>query len=220
MRGGKPRRAIMAAFRAPPARPTTSVAATAAAMGQCASRQSEPSTTAARPIMEPAGRSIPPVMMTAVRARASRPTSTPRRATSNAFARERKWLPVSVNTAPSKRRTPTSASSLVAKKRRRHGSSVAGGGMEDSGSAMVLEASQGHVRGQRGQDDRALDGLLPERLRARERERGADGAEDGHAHERAAQAAAAARDRGAAHDHGRDGLELETRAHVARDGGE
>src|SRR5690242_20644329 len=64
------------------------------------------------------------------------------------------------------------------------------------------------------QDNCALDGLLPVRLRMEEDQRGGDRPEEEHAHERADQRAAAAGDRHAAHHHRGDHLELEARALV------
>src|SRR5438132_2353376 len=222
--GGKPRRATIAALSAPPRRPTANAAPTAAAMGQWASCQSDPSTTADNPIIDPTDRSMPPVMMTAVSARASKPSSTLRRVISKAFARLRKWLPERPNTPHSTRRTASSTSSLAGSHRWRHGASVPSGrdsAASDAGAGrdpgMVLEPSQDGIRGQRGEDDRALNGLLPERIHSQEDERGADGAQQRRTHERARQTPAPARDGGAADHHRCDRLELQADPEVARD---
>ncbi len=71
------------------------------------SRQSLPKTTAERPISEPTDRSMPPVVITGVKATASRPISTLRRSTSNALASEKKLVPITAKTAISSASRPT-----------------------------------------------------------------------------------------------------------------
>src|SRR5262249_44193645 len=167
---------------------------------------------------------MPLVMMTAVKANATKPTSTLRRLISNAFARVRKFWPVRPKIAHSTTRTPSNTSSFVGSQRWRHGATTPSGGASAGGDAgagrdpaMVLEPAEDRVGGQRGQDDRTLDGLFPEWIHAEEHERGRDRAQQRRADERADQAPAAARDRGATdHDRG-DRLQLEPDAHVARD---
>ena len=74
--GGSLKRAISSAFNAPPAQPIRERPAAPTASGKCQSCQAAPKTTAAKPIIEPTERSMPPVTMTGVRASASNPTST------------------------------------------------------------------------------------------------------------------------------------------------
>src|SRR5262245_13168891 len=127
---------------------------------------------------------MPPVMMTAVRASAIRPTSTLRRVISNAFARVRKLRPVIPKTTHSAASTASSTSSLVGSQRWRQGATTPSGGASAGGDAgagrdpaMVLEPAEDRVGGQRGQDDRTLDGLFPEWIHAQEHERGRDRAQ-------------------------------------------
>src|SRR5437016_561426 len=67
------------------------------------------------------------------------------------------------------------------------------------------------VGGDGGQDDQALDGLLPLRLDVQVEQGRADGAQQGDADERAQQRAAPARDRHPAYDDRGDDLELQPR---------
>ncbi len=83
-----------------PPRPPVMTAATAAApTGQPASRHDIPRMTADNPRSDPTDRSIPPVRMTGVRARARRPISTHSRPTSKAFCRVKKFVLTTPNTA-------------------------------------------------------------------------------------------------------------------------
>ena len=105
----------------------------ASGMGTPASRHRAPNTTAARPIIDPTERSIPPVMMMGVKARARRPTSTASRVISMALAVVRKLLPATLKSAPSRASTRRRTHSPLGKSRCRSGASVctwtsAGGG--------------------------------------------------------------------------------------------
>src|SRR5215472_11092341 len=124
--------------------------------------------------MEPTDRSMPPVTITGVRARASSPSSTPRRTISKAFTEEKKFGPVSVKTAISIRIRMPSVSSLPA----RFSTSTGRNLFECDGT----------------QDDRALDGFFPEGVHAEECQRRRDGGEDGGAEQGAPEGALSASD--------------------------
>src|SRR4051812_5344530 len=202
MSGGKSSRAIITALSAPPSSPSTSVSATASGSGTPASRQSAPSTTAASPIIEPTERSMPPVMMIGVIASASSPISTARRVISNAFEAPRKLCPVRPNTAHSAASTTSSTHSPFGKSRSRSGASVLSAGASETDD-MSLQPVDHDVRDERREDDPPLDRLLPERVDAEERERGADGAKKNAAEQGAGGRAAPAGDGRAADDHRR-----------------
>ena len=71
---------------------------------QPGSRQSLPKTTAERPISEPTERSMPPLVITGVKATASRPISTLSRSTSKALPSVKKLVPIAEKTATSSKR--------------------------------------------------------------------------------------------------------------------
>ena len=77
----------------------TSVSSTAHPAGTPASRHSQPKLTAHRPIIDPTERSMPPVTITGVSASASSPISTPSRIHSKKFPSEKKFCPVTLNSA-------------------------------------------------------------------------------------------------------------------------
>src|SRR5215472_7031393 len=100
-RGGMFSRAIRIAFSNPPAQPVSKAAITANGSGKCQSVQTTPKATAAKPIIEPTERSMPPEMMTGVNATASKPSSTLNRATSKKFAELGNFGATAENTATS-----------------------------------------------------------------------------------------------------------------------
>ena len=108
-------RVIRNPFNPPAIAPRTRVKAADPAIGSPPLRQSLPKTTADKPMSEPTERSMPPVVMTGVNATARRPISTLNRSTSNAFATDRKLVPITEKTstsiAKSARRIPCAGSS-------------------------------------------------------------------------------------------------------------
>ena len=95
-------RVINRPFRLPASAPNNSVEAAAPLIDSPLSRQSLPKTTAERPINDPTDRSMPPLVITGVKATARRPISTLNRITSKAFASDRKWVPMTEKTTISK----------------------------------------------------------------------------------------------------------------------
>ena len=98
---------ISTPFTTPAKAPKTNVNAAAPAIGNSPSRQSLPKTTADRPMSEPTDRSMPPLVITGVKATASRPISTLKRSTSKALASERKLVPITEKTTISIASSPT-----------------------------------------------------------------------------------------------------------------
>src|SRR5919198_1583822 len=197
MSGGMSSAEINAAFRTPPAHPASKATAAAAPIGRLQSRYAAPKTTAARPIMAPTDRSIPPVTRIGVIATASRPTSTLRRITSKRFDGVAKFGADAAN---------RTASIPSAARRIRLGT-----GERRPGNARA-RGVDGHGR----QNDRALQRALPLRAHAEERQRRPDGAEQRHAEHRARQRAAAAGNRRASDDDRSDHFHFEPDAGVAR----
>ncbi len=99
-------RVISTPFTPPAMAPRTSVNAAAPAIGSPPSRQSLPKTTADRPMSEPTDRSMPPLVITGVKATASRPISTLSRSTSKALATDRKLVPITEKTSDLDRQQP------------------------------------------------------------------------------------------------------------------
>src|SRR5215469_134929 len=132
--------------------------------------------------MEPTDRSMPPVTITGVRARASSPSSTPRRTISKAFTEEKKFGPVSVKTAISIRTRMPSVSSLPA----RFSTSTGRDLFERDGA----------------ENDGALDGFFPESVDAEECQRWRDGGEDGCSEQRTPERTFSTGDRRASDYHG------------------
>ena len=106
-------------------------------MGSPRSRHAAPMTTADRPSSDPTDRSIPPVTITGVKARASRPISTLARATSAALPRVRKLEPMTPKTAISpEQQQGQDAARAVTRAARRAGSATrppAGRRLENAG---------------------------------------------------------------------------------------
>ena len=106
-------RVIKSPFKLPASAPRQIVAAAAMPIESPPSRQSLPKTTAERPISDPTDRSMPPVVITGVKATARRPISTERRSTSNALASEKKLVPITAKTAISRARRPSGSPGRV-----------------------------------------------------------------------------------------------------------
>ena len=77
------------------------VPSAANASGQCASCHNQPSVTAANPIIEPTDKSIPPVIMTGVKIKASKPISTLSLTISKRLFDDKKLFPVPLKIAHS-----------------------------------------------------------------------------------------------------------------------
>ena len=107
IKAGMRPRVIKSPFKLPASAPRQRVAAAATPIESPPSRQSLPKTTAERPISDPTDRSMPPVVITGVRATAKRPISTLRRSTSNALASDKKLVPMTAKTATSRARRPS-----------------------------------------------------------------------------------------------------------------
>src|SRR5438552_1879225 len=141
-----------------------------------ASRQIIPNTTADKPISEPTDRSMPPETITGVSASANRPISTLKRRTSKALAREAKFLPRTQKTATSATSSSARIASWVSAARGRARASGAG----ETGSCIVPPLARQRLRGDREQNDPALDGGVPVSLHVQERQRRPDGRQEGH----------------------------------------
>ena len=149
MSGGNLSLVMSTAFSAPPATPSRSVSATAIGIGRPTSRQSQPSTIAARPIIEPTERSMPPVTMIGVSASASSPISTPSLVISNAFPDVAKLCPAIPNTRHSTAITTSSTHSLLGNSRSASGAfaaaSAGGDGAATEDTAMSFEPGERRV---------------------------------------------------------------------------
>ena len=216
MSGGIPSRAISRALSAPPGG-TRPISATARRPAAASPRSvlAAPNTTADRPIIAPTDRSMPPLMMTGVSATASSPSSTLSRVTSKKLpTREESSARSAANSAISPAsataRQPFAVRRPAAAPRHR-GQARAPGGSSARGGRTFAHC----VDRDRREDDRALDGALPVRVDAEERQRRADRAEQDDAEQRAGERAAPAADRGAADDDRRNHLHLEPEAGVA-----
>src|SRR3989442_11767769 len=173
MSGGMFSRVTSSAFSVPPAHPTSRATSTAAGMERCQSRQALPKTMAARPIMEPTERSMPPATMMGVSARASRPNSTLRRITSKKLPSVKKFSPIRANTAISIASPRRSTHSPLGNQRSRHGLRSDSGKVGD----MFPRTGARRIDGDGGQDDSTLDGFFPVSAHPQKDQRRADGAE-------------------------------------------
>src|SRR5215467_1292331 len=221
MRGGKPSRATRVAFKAPPIAPRTSAPDAATQMGAPASRHSVPNSTADNPIIEPTDKSIPPVMITGVRARANNPISTLKRTTSAALVRVKKLVPARLNTPISMATTKNCIHSRFGKSRRDRGRSTENVSAENRstesgfGSDIPCTSSQPAIGRNGGQDYSALDRFFPIRTRSKEGERGADCPEQYYTDGRSPQGSPTPSDGSSAYDDSRNDFELEADAGVA-----
>src|SRR5713101_8003484 len=155
--GGRLSRAITTAFNAPPAHPRSSVMTAASGIDRCQSRQADPNTTAARPIIDPTERSMPPVMMMGVSASASNPSSTLNRIISKKFPHVKKFSAMAENIATSRNKARNRAHSPLGNRRSRQGLCAAG----DKTASMRLRTHSYGVNHQRGENDGALHRSFP-----------------------------------------------------------
>src|SRR5579884_3095071 len=213
MIGGISSLVISAALSAPPAAPVASASAAAAGMGRPPSRQAAPKMTAARPIMEPTERSMPPVIITGVVASASRPSSTESRAISKKLAAVKKLGARTANTAASTARAAASTHSPFGKAASRHDLCTLSG----ADACIFLRTGAQPVEGYGGEDNGALERVLPPGTDAEEGEGGTDHAEQDDAEQGAGNGAASAIDGCAADDDRGDDLQLEADARVGGD---
>src|SRR5690349_3546893 len=213
MSGGTLRRVITAALTRPATQPSRSAAPAAAGMGQWPSRQRDPKITAERAIVDPTERSMPPVIMIGVIASASRPSSTESRTTSKKFSAVKKFSPMAEKIAISAASASTSTHSPLGKARSRQGLCS----LSVNDVCMFPRRDANGIHRNRGQNDRAFDGALPIGAESQEGQRRSDDAEKQQSQHGAADSAAPARDRDAAHDRGGDHFELQAHAGVARD---
>src|SRR6185312_2116772 len=202
MSGGSFKREISPAFSAPPAQPTASAARTPAPAGRCQPFTVTPKTTAARPIMEPTERSIPPVTITGVIAMESNPSSTLKRMTSKKLSRVKKFCPIAAKIAIS----TASAASRIHSPRlfNRH----------PRESNALFPALAQNFDYDRGEDDCPLQRAFPVRAHAEERKSGSNRAQQNHAEHGPGCAAGTAGDRRAAHYDGGDDLHFHSEACV------
>ena len=136
--GGDLRRVIITAFSAPPNSPTASVAMIANHSGMPASHQSPPITTAAKPIIEPTERSIPPVIIIGVITNASKPISTLSLVISKKLPVVRKLFPVRPKTTHSSASTISKIHSLLGKSLSCQACSILSGALTDEIEMSIL----------------------------------------------------------------------------------
>src|SRR5579863_260721 len=210
--GGRFSREIAKAFKLPPRQPASSAATAAHASERCQSRNAAPKMTAASAIMEPTERSIPPVTITGVIARASNPSSTLNRVISKKLLHVKKFFEITENTAISANRANARTHSPFGNRRSRHGLCAAGG----KAICMSSRSRAQPVDHDRCQNDRALHRALPISADAEKRKCGADRPEEDHAQQRSQHRARSARNRGTAHYHRCDHLQLEAEPGIAR----
>ena len=117
MSGGIDSRATSAAFSKPPARPVSRLMTAHTPIGSRQSCHAMPKSTAARPIIAPTDRSMPPVTITGVSAIASRPSSTPSRLISMKLATVAKFGAIAANSAISTATASSRMNSFVRRKR-------------------------------------------------------------------------------------------------------
>src|SRR5580704_5702827 len=216
--GGTLVRTINSAFRNPPAQPISRAATPAQGNEKCASCHNAPNATAAKPIIEPTERLMPPVIMTGVSAMAIKPSSTLNRITSKKLAAEKKFGATTENTTISASRAANSNHSPLGKTRSRHFLCSNCWSKECcTFYRTCFPALRPHsINHNSGQDDPALDGLLPIRVGAQECQGRPNRTHQYYAENRSQDAARASRDRSAAHYNGRDHLDLQTKAGIAR----
>src|SRR5580704_1332776 len=152
---------------------------------------------------------MPPVMMTQVRASASKPSSTARRTISPALAPVRKLCAVAPNSAISERITHASTHSWLGKNRSSHGSLV-----DSSGEDAMFLRSRPSIGNHADENNGALRCLFPIRIHAQKSERGADHAKQRDTEQSARQGAASAGNRRSTHHHRGDHFHLQTDARV------
>src|SRR5262249_43512419 len=191
IRGGRWSREIRRAFRPPPARPVSRATDAAAGSESFQSLQAMPKTTAARPIIDPTDRSMPPVMMMGVSATASSPSSTLNRKISITFAVVKNLSAIAEKTVTSLRRAIASTHNEDGTRRSMESLSVACDGwfilvqmlmIRPAGPALC--AGTQCVHDNSGQDDSALDRPFPIGAGANESKCRPDSAEQNHTENR------------------------------------
>src|SRR5215470_4115801 len=156
------------AFRPPPAIPDRRAIHAATGNGKFQSRHAVPNTTAARPIIEPTDRSIPPVMITGVSATASNPSSTLKRRTSTKLLVLKKFCAIAENSAT----CPSNAA-------RRIHTPAGTTGMRNR--LMPAPGSTSRIVDYRSQNDSALNRSFPISTHAKECQRRTDRSEQNDA---------------------------------------
>src|SRR5262245_53494421 len=135
--------------------------------------QVPPRVTAAKPIREPTERSMPPVLITKVRPKASRPTSAASRAISKPLSRLRKR-------GCQRAKRNTSAKSTRARTHSPFGQ-MRCSKLGRPASGMAHLPPESGIRHDGDKQDQSLDGLLPGRIHMQKGENRADGTEQHHA---------------------------------------
>ena len=125
----------------------------ATAIGRCQSCHAMPKSTAARPIIAPTDRSMPPVTITGVSAIASRPSSTLSRLISKKLPTVAKFGAIAANSATSTA-SGEQQDELVGPQEALHDAAPAGGPAERRPGAQ-------RVGRDRGEDDDAVQRALP-----------------------------------------------------------
>src|SRR6516162_10646927 len=191
IRGGRSSQEIKRAFSPPPASPVSRATAAAAGSESFQSLQAMPNTTAARPIIDPTDRSMPPVMMTGVSATASSPSSTLNRKISIKLAVDKNRSAIAEKTVTSLRRAITRTHNEDGTRRSMESLSVTCDSwfilvqivmIRPAGPAFC--AGTQCVADNSGQDDSALDRSFPIGAGANKRKRRPDSAEQDHAENR------------------------------------
>src|SRR5262245_15318592 len=159
--GGSRSFEMRSAFRPPPAIPDMRAIHAAAGTGKFQSRHAAPNTTAARPIIEPTDRSIPPVMITGVSATASNPSSTLKRRTSTKLLVLKKFCAIVENSATCPSNAP-----------RRIHTPAGTTGMRNR--LMLASGSTSRIVDYRSQNDSALNGSFPISTHTKECQRRTD----------------------------------------------
>src|SRR6266478_5080214 len=208
--GGRLSRAIARAFNAPPAHPSSSATTVASGIDRCQSRQAAPKTTAARPIIEPTERSMPPVMMTGVNASASNPSSTLNRIISKKFPHVKKFSAMAEKIATSRTKASSRAHSPLGNRRSRQGLCAAGG----KTASMWLRTHSNCVNHQRGENNGALHRSFPISADPKKCERRTDGSEQNDTQHGSNNTSLSTSDGRAAHHHGRDQFHFQTESGV------
>src|SRR5262245_28281465 len=171
--GGRRSRAIRTAFKPPPAHPNKSAVHAAKGTGRFQSRYIAPKTTAARPIIDPTDKSIPPVMITGVNAIASRPSSTLNRSTSKKLLAVRKFSAIAENIATSQKSAPIRIHRPAGRKRRLNCLCAA--------SCNKMKMTTSGIDDDRRQNDPSLKGSFPISAHAQKGQRRTDSSQQDHA---------------------------------------
>src|SRR5438552_1217631 len=210
MSAGRFKRAISSAFKPPPAHPNKTAMTAQAMSGRCASRHIAPKVTAARPIIEPTDRSMPPVTSTGVSATASRPSSTLNRSTSKKLPAVRKFSAMTENTTASARSAAMSAHLAAGKTRTAAPSRPACGN-----TCILLRMCTNGINNDGYQNDSALNRPFPIRAHPQKRQPRSDLSQQHDTKRGACDGSNASRDSRSANDNCSDDLHLKTDSGVA-----